>query len=237
MLLASNENGVRVTATPGTIASCPFCGREMISKCGSIKVWHWAHKQNNVDCRYGAGETEWHLSLKKYAYDRGCEVEKPIGKNIADIYIRSLNKVIELQNSSISIDEIIERSTNLVRKMVLDAPLTYDKGIYHRPVVDWIFNMKEKYETSYFDRWGQEQGHLVIYQNEKNLQLMNIYELWRRKTTEVLFNRQGYPKFGKVYYDVGDAIVEYKRIFSNRSGYGHLVTIDKIIPLVKEDIP
>lgn len=237
MLLASNENGVRVTATPGIIASCPFCGREMISKCGSIKVWHWAHKQNNVDCRYGAGETEWHLSLKKYAYDCGCEVEKTIGKNIADIYIQSLNKAIELQNSSISVDEILERSGNLIRKMVLDAPLIYDKSIYHHPTVDWIFNMKEKYEKSYFDRWGQEQGYLVIYQNKKNSQLMNIYELWRRKTTEVLFNRQGYPKFGKVYYDVGDVVVEYKRIFSNRSGYGKIVEIKNVIPLIRGCTP
>ena len=48
MIWAIKDNQKR-EATPNTEAICPVCNSEVISKCGDIKVWHWAHKNNN-DC-------------------------------------------------------------------------------------------------------------------------------------------------------------------------------------------
>ncbi len=41
-MLYANLNERRVRARPGLKATCADCGDEMISKCGSIIIWHWA---------------------------------------------------------------------------------------------------------------------------------------------------------------------------------------------------
>ena len=95
----------KVRAKKDTKAFCPSCNKELIPKCGQIKIWHWSHK-SLVDCdSWNEGETMWHLGWKNLVDKKNCEVT--IGKHRADIFIN--NKVIELQNSSISSEEIIER--------------------------------------------------------------------------------------------------------------------------------
>jgi competence CoiA-like predicted nuclease len=44
LLFATVGGTPKVRATPGARASCPFCARFMIAKCGEINVWHWAHE-------------------------------------------------------------------------------------------------------------------------------------------------------------------------------------------------
>lgn len=87
-------------------AICPSCREEVISKCGSIKVWHWSHKADNDCDSWGEGETEWHINWKNEFPKEWQEVV--IGKHRADIKLPS-GKVIELQNSSISAEDIQER--------------------------------------------------------------------------------------------------------------------------------
>lgn len=61
-------------------AICPLCKKDVIAKCGNIKVWHWAHK-NNKDCdSWSDGETEWHLNWKSN-FPKECQ-EVIIEKNI-----------------------------------------------------------------------------------------------------------------------------------------------------------
>lgn len=101
--LDSNEN--KIKALPKTIATCPICKKQVISKCGAINIWHFAH-QNIEDCdNWSEGETQWHLNWKSQFNKE--EQEVIIGKHRADININNL--IIELQNSSISPFEIRER--------------------------------------------------------------------------------------------------------------------------------
>ena len=37
-MYAKNNNGVRITAEPGVVATCPNCGNEVKAKCGDIKI-------------------------------------------------------------------------------------------------------------------------------------------------------------------------------------------------------
>ena len=56
--------GVKESPTPKMEASCAFCGAKVISKCGDIKLWHWAHYSKR-DCDvWWENETEWHRNWK-----------------------------------------------------------------------------------------------------------------------------------------------------------------------------
>lgn len=43
---------------------CPICSCELISKCGSVKAWHWSHKSNKDCDDWYEPESEWHLNWK-----------------------------------------------------------------------------------------------------------------------------------------------------------------------------
>ncbi|WP_425595275.1 competence protein CoiA family protein [Pseudophaeobacter arcticus] len=40
---------------------CPYCGSEMIARCGQVKVHHWAHKSTENCDPWWENETNWHL--------------------------------------------------------------------------------------------------------------------------------------------------------------------------------
>jgi len=109
MLFAQDGDGKRIKAMPAASAVCPLCFTEMIPKCGEIKVWHWAHRRKDCD-GWSDGETEWHLFWKSLMPPENVEViiERDGIKHRADIVTRS-GMVVELQHSSMSVDEIAER--------------------------------------------------------------------------------------------------------------------------------
>lgn len=108
MNYACKDNGVRIEPTPGARATCPSCKSTVIAKCGSINVWHWAHEAD-ADCdRWSEPETVWHRSWK--ACFSPSEQEVVMGPHRADICTRS-GRVIELQHSTISAEEIRERES------------------------------------------------------------------------------------------------------------------------------
>jgi competence CoiA-like predicted nuclease len=118
-------NNERIEATPNMTAICPVCKSTVISKCGTIMVWHWAH-QSKEDCdSWYEPESEWHRGWKNYFKPEEREVV--IGRHRADIKVNST--VIELQNSSISAEDIQERE------------LFYNKMI-------WIVNGEEFWDKS-----------------------------------------------------------------------------------------
>jgi len=127
MIYAINENLDKIEATPGLRAFCPSCKNEVISKCGDIKIWHWAHLSVDSFCDH-TGETEWHIKWKSY-FDKSY-IEVPVIKNgltkIADIKEKS-GLVIEFQNSPITTHEIRLRETH------------YENMI-------WVFNCTEQYD-------------------------------------------------------------------------------------------
>lgn len=100
------KNNERIKSLPKTKANCPLCFKEVISKCGVIKIWHWSHKSNFECDSFGESETEWHYNWKNH-FPKECQ-EVTIKNHRADIKTKQ-GIVIELQNSPISLKDIAKR--------------------------------------------------------------------------------------------------------------------------------
>lgn len=111
MLWAMNGN-TREMAQPKGRAICPCCNSKVIAKCGQIVTWHWAHEVDDCDPWYEC-ESEWHISWKRRFPNEWQEVV--VGNHRADI--KTPLCVVELQNSSISTEDIKEREWHY-KKMV-----------------------------------------------------------------------------------------------------------------------
>lgn len=125
MIWAIKDNQ-KIKATPKEKAECPICNSKVIAKCGRIKIWHWAHK-NNKDCdNWYEPESEWHLNWKD-KFPKECQ-EFTMGRHRADI--RTKNRwIIELQNSPISSEEIKDREEYYNRMVWLLNGGTRCKGL------------------------------------------------------------------------------------------------------------
>lgn len=104
------KNDKRIKAKPKLKAVCPLCKKKVISKCGEIKIWHWAHKSRNECDSFCEPESEWHLNWKKNFPKKQQEViiKKEDKYHIADIKTKT-GLVIELQHSIISQKQIRKR--------------------------------------------------------------------------------------------------------------------------------
>lgn len=104
-------NNERSKAMPKLKGYCPACNELVISKCGKIKIWHWAHLGKRDCDSWSEGETDWHLYWKNH-FDP--EYQEVIVKNDNVIHradIRLVNGlVIEIQNSPIKPEEIDKRN-------------------------------------------------------------------------------------------------------------------------------
>lgn len=105
-------NGNKVEATPQQKANCPLCGHNVISRCGELKIWHWAHTVDDNCDNWYEPETKWHRDWKKIFGNDNSEViiVKNEIKHIADVYTND-RIVIELQNSPISTETIKARES------------------------------------------------------------------------------------------------------------------------------
>ncbi|MBK7094594.1 MAG: competence protein [Saprospiraceae bacterium] len=93
---------IRLKATNGVKGICQICGSELIAKCGSIKINHWAHMGTRNCDPWWENETEWHRTWKNNFYKDWHEIvltdETTGEKHIADI--RTIHGlVIEFQHS------------------------------------------------------------------------------------------------------------------------------------------
>lgn len=100
------KNNKKIEASPNKTAECPICSEQVIAKCGTIMVWHWAHKSKSDCDSWSEGETQWHIDWKN-EYDKKLQ-EVVVEDHRADIKLKN-GKVIELQNSPISAETINER--------------------------------------------------------------------------------------------------------------------------------
>ncbi len=103
MLYAINTKGEKLLPEPHMEAICPICKNKVISKCGEINAWHWAHK-SNVECDdWTETDSEWHNSWKKLYPKENCELD--INGRRADI-LTDHYEVILLNSSSLSLEDI-----------------------------------------------------------------------------------------------------------------------------------
>jgi len=107
------KDNQRIIASPKDRAICELCKQELIAKCGEIKIWHWAHK-SKIECdSWWEPENEWHINWKNEFPKEQQEIT--IGIHRADI--KNSKGVIELQNSSISPEDIFNRE-EFYRQMI-----------------------------------------------------------------------------------------------------------------------
>lgn len=105
MFYAIDPEQQRVEAAPKAKALCPACGGDVRAKCGKVVTWHWAHLEKECD-PFSEPMTAWHKEWQE-TVPKDCR-EVVIGPHRADI-LSPLGVVVELQHSSISVDEIRER--------------------------------------------------------------------------------------------------------------------------------
>ena len=95
---------------PQAKGQCPECGAEVISRCGEVNAWHWAHVKT-TDCDFSnKQETAWHKAWKSLFAINSVEVRLSTGK-IADVQLVS-NLILEFQNSRISTSDIFKYEDN-----------------------------------------------------------------------------------------------------------------------------
>lgn len=108
----SNVNGERATAFPKGKGKCSFCGHAVIAKCGSKKLWHWAHSVKQTCDPWWENETTWHRDWKKHWKEEFQEVvhfdSRTGEKHIADVKNQD-GFVLEFQNSPMSDYELSAR--------------------------------------------------------------------------------------------------------------------------------
>ena len=132
MLLANDPNGqIRAPEHTGERGTCPGCGARVDSAVGDIVIPHWRH-YGQSDCdTWAGGETDWHLEWKKAAMQAGYRIEVRFGPPLhrADA-VSPRGHVIEFQHSSLSPDDIEERSAFYSRF----GPLTW---VFDGTVSSW----------------------------------------------------------------------------------------------------
>ena len=110
-MLLARVNGVLSHASPGVVGTCSGCDGEVSAKCGTIKVWHWAHRAADCDT-WAEPESVWHRDWKSLAPIENQEVsmERDGEKHRADCVVLG-GAVLELQASPISVEAIKARET------------------------------------------------------------------------------------------------------------------------------
>jgi competence CoiA-like predicted nuclease len=118
----------------GLAALCPCCGKDLIPKCGNIKIHHWSHKSTRHCDPWWEPESEWHRKWKNMFPKEWQETVKidphTNQKHIADVYNPELDLVIEFQNSPMSIEEMQSRERFYKRMIWLVNGTTFNFFTY-----------------------------------------------------------------------------------------------------------
>jgi competence protein CoiA len=200
------KNNQRIIASPKLKAKCPICKEEVISKCGSIKVWHWSHKKNNECDSFSEGETLWHKNWKELFPKENQEVK--IENHFADIKTNE-GIVIELQNSPISSEKIEERELFYKQMIWVLNGKTLCKGLELRHKKGNIFTFRWKHPPK---SWWNCVKPLYIDINNYEVKLFIGWEGLNEKKYET-----SYPYRDKIFL--------IKKVYPNIpcGGWGELI--------------
>ena len=215
MLLAVKD-GTRVRPTKtGERGTCPVCDGEVVSRCGEINVWHWAHRAVTGCDPWMEAESEWHAEWKALVPENWIEVimEKDGKRRFADIRLPN-GRVVKLQRAPLSPEQIREYET------FFGAML-------------WIFDAREARETT--DALGKPRLDLRKKEmSELAKQMQGVNETpsnyrtfrWKHPKKHVAFASR------TVFLDVGNAqVFRMDKLYPDRpaGGFGFLFTINSLI--------
>jgi competence protein CoiA len=127
-------DNIKLEATKGLKGICPSCSSELIAKCGTIKINHWAHKGTRNCDPWWENEKEWHRTWKNNFSTEWQEIilkdELTGEKHIADIRTAH-GLLIEFQHSHIAPIERTKRE-NFYKKMIWVVDATRLKNDHPR---------------------------------------------------------------------------------------------------------
>jgi len=103
MLLAVMDGARKRPSKTGERATCPVCDGEVLSRCGEINVWHWAHRAVTSCDPWMEADSEWHAEWKSLVPQPWIEavIEKEGNRRCADIQLPN-GAVIKLQRGPLS---------------------------------------------------------------------------------------------------------------------------------------
>lgn len=152
-------NGQRTPPSPKLTGTCPVCGDPMLSKCGTVKVHHWAHRGVRVCDDWWERELAWHRDWKNkfpLQWQESIRFAEGGEKHIADVRTEA-GLVIEFQHSALKPAEREARERfygNMVwvvngTRLVRDLPRfleykdmlrgTENNGIFTCHAPEWLF--------------------------------------------------------------------------------------------------
>ncbi|WP_299360206.1 competence protein CoiA family protein [uncultured Paracoccus sp.] len=134
-------DGDRREPTPGSTGRCPGCGQEVVAKCGSLRLWHWAHKGRRNCDPWWEPETEWHRAWKNLFPQDWQEV--PHRADEGELHIADIRTpdglVLEFQHSAIKPAERLSRERFYKRMLwIVDGSrLKNDRPRIDREIQRW----------------------------------------------------------------------------------------------------
>jgi hypothetical protein len=133
MLYALDTAGKRIRPEKtGQRAICTCCETEVMSKCGDLMVWHWAHVAADCD-RWSESEGGWHLWWKEFLESQYAARIEVVMEHDGVIHradaVLPCGTVVEVQHSNLAPDAVAERERFYGRVVwVLDATQPWQKG-------------------------------------------------------------------------------------------------------------
>lgn len=179
-------NGEKTEAFKGGKGICICCNSETIAKCGNINVNHWAHRDLSHCDKWWESESDWHRQWKNLFPVKNQEVihyDSVTGeKHIADIKTDK-GLVIELQNSSISIQELYSREKFYGNMIWIVNAIKFKKNIHFFNKLPYKnSNLFSKYK---FSSWKKNNATSSYY-NKSDYKILKIDELIRSFSIEKL---------------------------------------------------
>ncbi len=105
-------NNERVDAAPDLKGLCPGCSHPVIAKCGTRRIWHWAHRAERMCDRWWEPETDWHRCWKNnfpISWQENIKFDAQTNeKHIADV-CNEHGLVLEFQHSHLKPEERLAR--------------------------------------------------------------------------------------------------------------------------------
>jgi competence CoiA-like predicted nuclease len=177
-------DGVKHTPQKGLKGKCISCGSDMVSKCGDIRIKHWAHKGKKHCDPWWENETEWHRDWKNLFPVEWQEI-RCVSEN-GEIHIADIKRpdgfFIEVQNSPINSLEVDARN-NFYKNLI------------------WVINgcryQLDVESLSFYSNTIKKDGYIEILANT-----FKICTLWKNRSRHVFvdFCDYNHENMRRVFY-------------------------------------
>ena len=178
--------GERREAEPGLSGACVGCGKAMVPKCGTLRVWHWAHRGARTCDHWWEPETEWHRVWKNCFPKEWQEVvgtAEDGERHIADVRTAQ-GLVIEFQHSFLSDEERRAREA------------------FHKKMV-WVVDGRRR----------QRDRKKFLSELDDGIAISQDPPIYSVRWTEGALLRDWATSRVPVYFDLGDSEPEDKKFF------------------------